>query len=166
MLAGDQVLTASGQWRKVLSVAVLPGSAAVYNFEVADDHDYFVGDQGLLVHNAGPCNLQLKYMRGWTPQQIAAADAKVTALNDAETVLSDVNRAGTSAAGRYKSAGNIIPPGSDVDHTIDLQLGGSDTLSNMSPLDSSVNRSLGAQVYQQTKDLPIGTIIDEVTIGW
>ena len=52
MLAGDQVLTASGQWRKVLSVTALAGSAVVYNFEVEGDHDYFVGRQGLLVHNA------------------------------------------------------------------------------------------------------------------
>jgi len=52
MLAGDEVLTATGQWRKVLSVAVLPGLAVVYNLEVDKDHDYFVGKQELLVHNA------------------------------------------------------------------------------------------------------------------
>lgn len=52
-----------------------------------------------------------------------------------------------------------------VDHKIDLQLGGSDTLSNMWPLDSSVNRSLGAQIQRNIQGLPEGTIIDRVTIG-
>jgi hypothetical protein len=48
---------------------------------------------------------------------------------------------------------------------VDLQLGGSDTVNNMWPLDSSVNRSLGAQIQHLIKDLPIDTRIDRVTIG-
>ncbi|WP_228128037.1 HINT domain-containing protein [Acinetobacter bohemicus] len=28
---------------------------AVYNFEVEDHHSYFVGEQGLWVHNTGEC---------------------------------------------------------------------------------------------------------------
>jgi filamentous hemagglutinin len=58
-----------------------------------------------------------------------------------------------------------VPTGSDVDHMVDLQLGGTDTISNMSPLDMSVNRSLGAQIYQQTKGLQLGTKINNVKIG-
>jgi hypothetical protein len=38
----------------VESVKPLAGLATVYNFTVEEDHDYFVGDEGLLVHNAGP----------------------------------------------------------------------------------------------------------------
>jgi hypothetical protein len=33
----------------------LEDQQTVYNFEVEDDHDYFVGKAGLLVHNDGPC---------------------------------------------------------------------------------------------------------------
>jgi len=58
-----------------------------------------------------------------------------------------------------------VPPGSDVDHMVDLPLGGNDTTPNMSPLDKSVNRSLGAQIYQQAKGLPPGTKINNVKIG-
>jgi len=58
-----------------------------------------------------------------------------------------------------------VPAGADVDHTVELQLGGADTLDNMAPLDSSVNRSIGSQVRHQTKDLPDGTEIGNVTIG-
>lgn len=52
-----------------------------------------------------------------------------------------------------------------MDHAIDLQLGGADKVSNMWPLDSSVNRSLGSQIPHQIKDLPPDTIVDKVTIG-
>ncbi|MBE0388756.1 hypothetical protein PLUTE_a5074 [Pseudoalteromonas luteoviolacea DSM 6061] len=58
-----------------------------------------------------------------------------------------------------------MPSGHDVDHVVDLQLGGSDTLSNMLPLNSSVNRSLGSQIHHQIKNLPPGTVIDKVNIN-
>ena len=35
----------------------------------------------------------------------------------------------------------------------------------MSPLDLSVNRSLGPQIMHQIKDFPVGTRIVSVTIG-
>ena len=51
-----------------------------------------------------------------------------------------------------------------MDHVHDLQLGGIDDTSNMSGLDRSVNRSLGKQINNRTKDLPNGTTIRKVTI--
>jgi RHS repeat-associated protein len=53
MLVGDLVQTMQGSWRRVVSITPLPGQETVYNFTVEEDHDYFVGEQGLLVHNAG-----------------------------------------------------------------------------------------------------------------
>jgi len=79
---------------------------------------------------------------------------------NADTVVTQSQRSGTSASSRYNRAGNTVPPGHDVDHVQDLQLGGSDTLSNMLPLDSSVNRSLGSQIHHQIKNLPTGTVIN------
>ena len=108
--------------------------------------------------------LALKYKEGWTATQRAEADAKVAALNDAELFVTPVQRAGTSAASRYRSAGGVVPRGADVDHTIDLQLGGADDILNMNPLDASVNRSLGAQIAHQIRGLPEGTRICSVTI--
>ncbi|MGJ5037601.1 MULTISPECIES: RHS repeat-associated core domain-containing protein [unclassified Bradyrhizobium] len=110
-------------------------------------------------------NLALTYKPGWTAAQMAQADAKVAILNEAETVVTAVNRSSTSAASRYSRAGGDLVPGSDIDHMVDLQLGGSDTVSNMWPLNSSVNRSLGAQIQQAIKNLPVGTAINRVTIG-
>ncbi len=51
LVAGEQIETQSGHWAAVQSVTPVKGLATVYNFTVEEDHDYFVGDEGLLVHN-------------------------------------------------------------------------------------------------------------------
>ena len=93
-------------------------------------------------------NLYLKYKKGWTEAQKVEADAKIEALNNSSAVKTTPERSGTSASSRYKKANgpDSVPKGSDVDHKLDLQLGGKDNTSNMWPLDSSVNRSLGKQI--------------------
>ena len=53
--AGDLGLTARGDWLKVISISPVDNEQTVYNFEVEDNHNYFVESAGLLVHNAGPC---------------------------------------------------------------------------------------------------------------
>lgn len=72
--------------------------------------------------------------------------------------------AAASAGSRYRSAGGVVPRGSDIDHVIDLQLGGADDILNMNPLDMSVNRSLGAQIGNQISGLEPGTRICSVSI--
>lgn len=47
---GDEIRTATSDWSKVESIESRK-DAQVYNFEVANNHNYFVGNQGLLVHN-------------------------------------------------------------------------------------------------------------------
>jgi RHS repeat-associated protein len=54
LVAGEQIETQDGRWVAVQSVTPIKGLSVVYNFTVEEDHDYFVGDKGLLVHNAGP----------------------------------------------------------------------------------------------------------------
>ena len=53
---------------------------------------------------------------------------------------------------------------SDVDHVIDLQLGGADDILNMNPLEMSVNRSLGAQIGNQIRGLEPGARICSASI--
>lgn len=48
---GDEVLSASGEWQRVFSIEQQAKSEQVYNFAVADNHNYFVGNNGVLVHN-------------------------------------------------------------------------------------------------------------------
>lgn len=104
-------------------------------------------------------------MKPWNAAQRACADKKCSMLSEATTeVVWSVNRWSQSAADIFRKAWNSIPKWSDVDHTVDLQLGWSKLLNNLSPLDSSVNRSLGAQIYQKIKNLPVGTKIWNITI--
>jgi len=110
----------------------------------------------------------LKYKDGWWAARRAAADSKVSALNDAAGSgglrVTQVERSGTSAASRFSRAGGDIPSGADVGHTIDLQLGGLDDLSNMSRLNFSVNRSLGSRIGWRLRDVPLGTCVVAVMI--
>jgi len=110
-------------------------------------------------------DLELNYKPGWNEAQRAAARKKVQALTDADTVVTkNPQRLGTSAASRYRRAGNTVPAGHDVDHVVDLQLNGADDILNMNPLDSSVNRSLGSQIQHRIKVLPEGTRVNRVGI--
>ena len=123
--------------------------------------------KGLEVESGtGSVDIELKYKDGWTAAQKAEADAKVKALSDATTEKTPANRGGTSASSRYKSAygKSSVPSGYDVDHTIDLQLGGADDILNMNPLDMSVNRCLGVQIKNAIKDYPDGTVFGQFTI--
>jgi hypothetical protein len=57
MQVGDRLLTIDGHWSRITAITLLKGEAPVYNFTVAKDHDYFVGQTGFLVHNANcPCS--------------------------------------------------------------------------------------------------------------
>ncbi|MFT3766700.1 MAG: polymorphic toxin-type HINT domain-containing protein [Minicystis sp.] len=52
LVDGDFVLQRSGAWSRVMGVHETGERVTVYNFEVEGFHTYFVGEQGLLVHNA------------------------------------------------------------------------------------------------------------------
>lgn len=98
---------------------------------------------------------------------VDAASQKV-ALNESAQAgglrVTAAERSGTSVASRYRSSGGMVPRSADVDHTIDLQLGGVDSIANMSPPDASVNRSLGSQTMWQLRGVPVGTCVIEVSI--
>ena len=142
----------------------------VYNFQVEDYHTYYVGENGVWVHNAnckliknddGTYDAELSYKEDWTPGQRAEADAKCKALSKADTAKTIPERGSTSASKKYKNeyGENSVLKTQDVDHTIDLQLGGIDDIHNMNPLDKSVNRSLGSQIAYLIKNLDYGTVL-------
>jgi len=55
----------------------------VYNFEVDDNHDYFAGSPGLLVHNGGPCDIARGAAQGFDIGEcIECASAVEQALAD------------------------------------------------------------------------------------
>ena len=140
----------------------------VYNFQVEDFHTYHVGENGVWVHNSnckliknddGTYDAELSYKEDWTPGQRAEADAKCRSLTKADTKKTNVDgKRKKSKTAKYRKA-NSIPSSQDVDHTIDLQLGGIDDATNMNGLDKSVNRSLGSQINYLISNLPENTIL-------
>ncbi len=174
----DEVKTKDGNWSYIKKVAFKHQKKKVYNFEVGDWHTYFVGTWEWLVHNATKCvsaiakkvgnntyDLVLRYKPGWSAQQKAAARTKAKALSKAKTriVKKPARKAGTRRT--FTKKGGKVKKGQDVDHTIELQLGGADNFSNMDALDSSVNRSFGSQIRNATDKLPAGANIRNVTIN-
>ena len=177
--AGDTLVTRGGDCVRVAATRreEHPEGIPVYNFRVPGTHTYFVrpndwtGD-AVWVHNACAVkteegyDLELELKEGWSEEQIAQAQAKVASLNAAaersELVRSVPNRGSTTARSMYLDEGFDVEDGMDVDHVIDLQLGGADAVRNLSPLDLSVNRSLGSQIYHATKGLEIGALITGV----
>ena len=151
------------------TVEILEKPVKVYNFQVEDFHTYHVGDNGVLVHNAncklipnadGSFDAELSYKEDWTPEQRFEADQKVKALSDADTVKTTPDRKGTQRKQfEAKNGKGSVLSTQDIDHTIDLQLGGADNILNMNPLDKSVNRSLGSQINHLIKDLEPGTVL-------
>ncbi|MEW2386271.1 polymorphic toxin-type HINT domain-containing protein [Micromonospora sp. NPDC047707] len=166
---GDQLLTPDGTRHTVIAIVAYNAPATVHNLTVDDIHTYYVdaGETPVLVHNCNGATIDLTYKPGWTAAQIAEADAKVAALNSAHPlVVTPAKRGGTSAADVWRRAGNPARKGADIDHKVDLQLGGADDITNMWTLDSSVNRSLGAQISAQIRSqgLQPGALVCRVTI--
>ena len=120
----------------------------------------------------GTYDLHFYYKRGWDGSQIADADSKILAYNKAASKgelknTKNYNRDPSIVAGYRADNAAIKPPGKpDVDHIIDLKLGGKDSYSNLTWFDLSVNRSFGSQVGRTTNALPNGAIIRSVTIGY
>jgi hypothetical protein len=75
---GDQILKSDGTWAIVESV-VSRSNDKVYNFEVSQNHSYFVGEQSLLVHNT--CG---DYLAKKAPKQVTPGTKKLSGqrIND------------------------------------------------------------------------------------
>jgi len=116
----------------------------------------------------GVVHIQLKPKKGWNQSQLDAAAQKVTDVNARGPVVTAVTpgQRAVKARSLWERAYGKIAPGSgkDVDHILDLQLGGKNEIDNLQLLDKSVNRSLGAQINNAIKraGLPDGTIVQLV----
>lgn len=116
-----------------------------------------------------PGGLRLSYGTTWTRAQRNAADEKVKAYYElaqqGKLVKTVSQRSGTTATSRYqKATGKDVRVGQDVDHIQDLQLGGTDDISNLRPLDKVVNASLGQQVAVRIRDLDEGELLTGAAI--
>jgi len=107
--------------------------------------------------------LRLRTRADWTPDQIAQAERKVAFINQAAQTppgvfVTRANRPKMSprtmlrdASGMSQQEFDELYGDYDIDHQLDLQLGGAHAVANFMFLDRSVNRSFGAQIYHQTR---------------
>ncbi|WP_421742687.1 RHS repeat-associated core domain-containing protein [Cellulomonas sp.] len=165
-----QKVVAGGAALAISLVSIHSVDLTAYNLEIDGIHTYYAGATPVLVHNdcGDPIEITVRAKDGWTPEQNAQFEQKVAALDEiaraGNAKVTSVNRGGGSAAGRLRASGVDVPPGAHGDHIHDLQLGGADTLSNLMPLDGSVNSSIGAQIAAQIRGRPIGTCVVSVKI--
>ncbi len=110
-------------------------------------------------------NLTINAKATWDASQIAQAEAKAEALTKAETIVTK-NPVARQAnlRGKFVKAGGQVKPTDDVDHIVELQLGGNDQLNNLQALDKSVNRSFGSQIKSQIKNLPDNSKVNKVIL--
>ncbi|MEV4640471.1 RHS repeat-associated core domain-containing protein [Actinoplanes sp. NPDC049548] len=150
---GQWLRTAAGTYVQITAVDHETAWETVFNLTVDGYHTYFVGAGAAtaLVHNCAV--LEVTYKPGWTQAQRAAADAKIAGMNAAGGMRVTPSVRGRASSSTWRGAGNSIPAGHDIDHLIELQLGGADDIANMWPLDASVNRSIGRQIANQIKKL-------------
>jgi RHS repeat-associated protein len=110
-------------------------------------------------------DLTIKLKATWTEKQIAQAFEKAEALTKAETVVSKnpVQRE-ANLRSKFKKAGGEVKSNEHVDHTIELQLGGTNNANNLKAFDASVNMSFGSQIRNQIKNVQDGTKVNRVII--
>ena len=106
-----------------------------------------------------PIDIGLKRNRTWNSIQNVLGDEKLQHLSEGKTIKTQVLSRDKSLRKKFiRSFGdNSIPAGYDLDHKVDLQLGGLDTIENAWPLEKSVNRSLGKQIERAIRNYPYGT---------
>ncbi len=175
LAAGMQLLAQDGRWLTIESVAALDKPAVVYNFTVEEDHDYFVGDEGSLVHNAGLCawvdNGALKirnrfpvgseedtafrdFINQWNQQVQDAGSLTRQAVTDEMRYAAD-----QAARAARNASPELYPPGTAASHVPDVGWGGNPN-GPITPLPQPVNGYIGGA----TQAVPPGTTYTSVGI--
>jgi len=122
-----------------------------------------------IIDPLGLKGLKLRVLKWWKPEEKAYGRAKINCLKraakDQRLFKRPVIRTGTAASHYTTASGKTVAPGDEVDHLIDLQLGGCETWGgNLFPTSKRVNRSFGAQIGNQLRSTPINTLITDVSV--
>lgn len=97
--AGDILVLVNGEYAVVEKIQheILESPVKVYNFQVEDDHTYYVSDAGVLVHNAcgnKPENKAPKYAGRRGAFRQAKRDAGMPMSQQPDTVSINLDRRG------------------------------------------------------------------------
>ncbi|MEQ9500195.1 MAG: RHS repeat-associated core domain-containing protein [Deltaproteobacteria bacterium] len=107
---GDRLQTAKGVVT-VASTRRLPGVRAVYNLEVEDDHEYFVGPQEVRAHNSGARNCGREVLRALRLEAVKLSGKSFNSgkksLEKAGFELIETTKTGRQVFAHPESAGRV-----------------------------------------------------------
>ncbi|WP_210412504.1 Hint domain-containing protein [Leptospira yasudae] len=90
LVAGDVTLTVEGETLKVTTILIDQREETVYNFEVEEDHTYFVAEVGIWVHNDAYHSVEvaawLKYKDSKDPKDLAEFN-RIKKRNDRQRII-------------------------------------------------------------------------------
>ena len=146
---------------RVLSIRSRPGLQAVYNLEIDLEHVYYVSTSALLVHNSypGPKRVKVDYKKSpESAEHLLASGSTGRALR--------VNRSGAKANRASALKGKARMAGYDLDEAPPAVLRQPGDSVSVRPVPRGDNRSAGAQIGGQLRDVPDGgeVIIDIVNL--
>ncbi len=159
---GERLQTLSGDVKVVQQKLPRPGPQPVFNLEVHDEHVYFVGEDGVLVHNA-------KSYRG--PSIENSGQGHLTGASD-NIVVKNPNGPGTTTIKRSQVAGDHTLPQEAIllarnnaasrgRSLSDDQLRRIDAITdsrqNLKPMDTILNSSKGARNMPQWAGTGLGS---------
>ena len=150
MSIGEQVLSYHGLPRRIESMLARPGPQIVYNIEVYGEHVYYVGDQGVLVHNAY-LTKAIKHSKGHFGTHLDRTGKLVrrtarTGLAGDHVLPKQVIKMALKKAG--------VKPNSKLwREVIDFQ----DSAKNLRLMDTRANSSKGARMALDWMKTPIGS---------
>ena len=185
---GETLRTESGTLRQITRITPRRGPpVAVFNLEVDAEHVYYVSVDGVLVHNAygdipGEATISLKFIEGMNARDFARKAKSLQELGEAGELIRVMNPVARdpNVAANYRQdminriwqqygqsnrdfANTLIDRVKrrmSPDHIHELQLGGSDVITNLRFMDRFTNWQIGTQqIRSQLRDLPVGTII-------
>ncbi len=109
-------------------------------------------------------DLVIKGKANWNASQNAQAANKAKILTEEPNTFVTKNpvKRDANLRSKFVKAGGSVGPKEHVDHKVDLQLGGTDNMTNLAGLDGSVNTSFGKQIQLQIKNLPDATRVNQV----
>jgi hypothetical protein len=138
MELGERVQTFQGETKRIVLKLPRPGSHRVYNLEVYAEHVYFVGEQGLLVHNEYEVGIRRNPQSGKIEQRLAAAGEHASLKGTRWNTAPPIEKA------------TAIANGIEEHHGIPKFLGG-DVIQDLIPLGTKHHDELHAMINMELK---------------
>ena len=180
---GERLVTRAGKVATVQSIGMKPGLHRVYNLEVEGEHNYYVGETGVLVHNN--CARLVNADDGTTTFEIqnkfASGSAESQQLEEfVQAWNEEIEKAGGSMTRRVLSQSDndlkeaytariraenpeVYPDASVVPgHVPDAAAGGPATGGRIMPLLYDVNSYLAGVINRA--NMPVGTVYNQVRL--